>query len=67
MINAGVSLSKRLLGVKELSNYLGLKPQTVYNRVSAGNFPIKHKRLGRLLRWELREVDHYLDGLPANN
>jgi predicted DNA-binding transcriptional regulator AlpA len=58
---------KRMLGVKELSGYLGLSPQTIYNRVCAGSFPIKHKRLGRLLKWDIRDVDHYLDCLPANN
>jgi excisionase family DNA binding protein len=61
-----MSLKQRLLGVKELSAYLGLKCQTIYNMVSAGNFPIKHKRLGRLLKWDILDVDRYLDGLPAN-
>jgi predicted DNA-binding transcriptional regulator AlpA len=57
---------KRLIGVNELSAYLGLKPQTIYNKVCTGKFPIPHKRLGRLLKWDIRDVDCYLDNLPAN-
>jgi predicted DNA-binding transcriptional regulator AlpA len=56
-----------MLGVKELSDYLGLRPQTIYNRVSGGTFPIKHKRIGRLLKWDIHDVDLYLDNLPANS
>jgi predicted DNA-binding transcriptional regulator AlpA len=66
-LNSTMALERRMLGVQELSQYLGLRPQTIYNRVCAGNFPIKHKRFGRLLKWDRRDVDHYLDALPANN
>jgi predicted DNA-binding transcriptional regulator AlpA len=58
---------KRLIGVKELSTYIGLKPQTIYNMVCTGRFPIRHKRLGRLLKWDVRDVDSYVDSLAANN
>ncbi len=58
---------KRLIGVKELSIYIGLRPQTIYNMVCTGRFPIKHKRFGRLLKWDLRDVDSYVDSLAANN
>jgi excisionase family DNA binding protein len=60
------SIKKRMLGVKELSEYLGLKAQTIYNKISAGTFPIKHRRIGRLLKWDIQDVDLYLDSLPAN-
>jgi len=60
-------LRKRMLGVAELSEYLGLRTQTIYNQLSAGTFPIKTKRLGRLLKWDLRDVDRYLDKLPPIN
>jgi predicted DNA-binding transcriptional regulator AlpA len=66
-LNNTVALERMMLGVKELSHYLGLKPQTIYNKVFTGDFPIKHKRLGRLLRWDIRDVDSYLDDLPALN
>lgn len=60
-------MEKRLLSVSELADYLGLSPQTIYNKLSAGTFPIKTKRLGRLLKWDIRDVDRYLDKLPGIN
>ena len=60
------AFGKRLMGVKDLSAYLGVKPQTIYNKVCTGKFPIPHKRFGRLLKWDIRDVDGYLDNLPAN-
>ena len=60
-------MRKRLLNVAELSEYLGLSPQTIYNQLSAGTFPIKTKRLGRLLKFDIRDVDRYLDQLPTIN
>ena len=66
MLTKDGSIKKRMLGVRELAEYLGLKAQTVYNKVSAGTFPIKHRRIGRLLKWDIQDVDLYLDRLPAN-
>jgi predicted DNA-binding transcriptional regulator AlpA len=60
-------IEKRLLGVKDLATYIGLRPQTIYNMVCTGRFPIKHKRIGRLLKWELCDINLYLDGLPGNH
>ncbi len=54
-----------MLGINEVADYLGLSPQTIYNKLSAGTFPIKTKRLGRLLKWDRRDVDHFLDKLPT--
>lgn len=62
-----LNLEKRMLGIKELSTYLGLSPQTIYNQLSAGTFPIKTKRFGRLLKWDRRDVDRFLDRLPSLN
>ncbi|HAY22657.1 MAG TPA: AlpA family transcriptional regulator [Desulfobacterales bacterium] len=66
MFSKDGSIKKRMLGVKEVAEYLGLKVQTIYNQVSAGTFPIKHRRIGRLLKWDILDVNVYLDGLPAN-
>ncbi len=61
-------MGKRLLGVKELADYIGISPQTIYNRVSRGRFPIQHKKIFGLLKWEKEEVDAYLDKLtPETN
>jgi predicted DNA-binding transcriptional regulator AlpA len=62
-----IAMERRMLGVKELSEYLGLQPQTIYNQLSVGTFPIKTKRLDRRLKWDRRDVDHYLDKLPTIN
>ncbi len=59
-------MEKRLLGVKELSQYIGISPRTIYNRVSEGAFPIPYKKLFGLLKWEKSEVDAYLDKLTSH-
>jgi predicted DNA-binding transcriptional regulator AlpA len=61
------TIEKRMLGIKELSDYLGLSTQTICNQLSAGTFPIKTKRIGKLLKWDRRNVDRYLDKLPTIN
>ena len=48
-LNNTMALEKRMLSIKDLSDYLGVSPQTIYNRLSAGTFPIKTKRIGRRL------------------
>jgi excisionase family DNA binding protein len=66
-LNNTIALEKRMLSIKELAIYLGVSPQTIYNRLSAGTFPINTKRIGRRLKWDRRDVDHYLDRLPTIN
>jgi excisionase family DNA binding protein len=60
-------IERRMFGIQELADYLGLSRQTVYNKLCAGTFPIKTKRIGRRLKWDRRDVDRYLDQLPAIN
>ena len=59
-------MEKRFLGVKELSEYIGVSTQTIYNKVNRGNFPIPHKKIFGLLKWEKKDVDEFLDGLSAH-
>lgn len=66
-MSSAVTLEKRMLNIQELTEYTGISRQTVYNQLSAGTFPIKTKRLGRRLAWDRREVDRFLDQLPAIN
>ncbi len=57
---------KRLLPVEEAAAYLGLSPRTLYNgsaRRSKDPFPVKPKRIGRKLLWDIRELDSYVDSL----
>lgn len=58
-------IEQRLLSAKELSEYLGISPQTIYNKISRGNFPIPFKRIFGLLRWEKRDVDEFLNKLTS--
>jgi len=66
-------MEKRLLSVKELAQYIGIRPQTIYNRINNGNFPIPYKKVFGLLKWEKKDVDDFLDELnphrchPENN
>jgi predicted DNA-binding transcriptional regulator AlpA len=57
---------KRLLTVKEAAAYLGLSTKTLYNQ-SAPNaekrFPIKPKRIGRKVLWDIRDLDRYIEML----
>jgi len=57
-------VEKRMLSVKELSQYIGLAPQTIKNQLYAGRFPIPPTRLGRKLLWDKKLVDKFLDKLP---
>lgn len=57
-------MEKRLLSIKEVGAYLSISPRTIYNQLSQGIFPIKHKKIGRLVRFDRMEVDRYLSRLP---
>jgi predicted DNA-binding transcriptional regulator AlpA len=60
-------MEKRMMDIKDLSVYIGIKPQTIRNQMSMGKFPIPTKKLGRLLKWDRREVDRFLDKLKKIN
>jgi excisionase family DNA binding protein len=62
--DGNLASGRTLLSVEELANILGIRPQTIYNKMSQGLFPIKHKKIGRLVRFDRRELDRYLDSLP---
>ena len=57
---------KRLLSVKETAAILGISPRTIYNNIhrkAEQKFPIKPKRVGRLVKFERRDIDEYIDSL----
>jgi predicted DNA-binding transcriptional regulator AlpA len=60
-------MEKRMMDIKELASYIGLKPQTIRNQISMGTFLIPTKKLGRLLKWDRRDVDGFLDKLKKIN
>jgi excisionase family DNA binding protein len=55
---------KRLLSVEEAAQYLGMAPRTIYNAVapkSKNPFPVKAKRIGKLVRFDIRDLDAFID------
>jgi excisionase family DNA binding protein len=57
-------MEKRLIGVKELSEYIGIRPQTIYNKINVGDLPIPFKRVFGRIRFEKEDVDNFLNKLP---
>mgnify|MGYP000891471855 CR=1 FL=1 len=47
---------KRFLTKKDLGKYLSLSPATISNQMSRGVFPIRYKKMGRAVRFDMREV-----------
>ena len=58
--------SKRLLNILETAVYLGLSPRTIYNGIAPKAkvpFPIKPKRWGKRVLFDVRDLDRYVDEL----
>ena len=53
-------LEDRWLNVREAAAYLGYKPQTLYNKVGAGEIA-PDARLGRTLRFRKSSLDHWVE------
>ena len=59
-------VKKRLLSVEEVAQYLGLSSRTIYNQIAPKSkrpFPIKPKRIGKLVKFDVRDLDNYIDTL----
>ena len=57
---------KWLLSVEETARLLGLSPRSIYNSLgkrAKKPFPIKPKRVGRLVKFDIRDVKAYIDSL----
>ena len=57
---------KRLLTIEEAANFLGLSPRSIYNRIgprSPNPFPVKPKRIGKLVRFDLRDLEKFVESL----
>jgi len=58
---------QRLLSLKDTCRYLGNLPRkTLYNRSSRKSrnpFPVRPKRIGTRLFWDIKELDAYIDSL----
>jgi len=57
---------KRLLDVQEAADYLGIAPRSIYNGIHKGAdrpFAVKPKRIGRSVRFDIKELDAYVESL----
>ena len=52
-------MQKRLLTVKEASNYLGISANTLYSWVSQKK--IDYVKMGRLTKFDIRVLDKYIE------
>ena len=62
----GKLIEKRLLSVEEAAEYLGISPRTIYNAVapkSKNPFPVKPKRVGKLVKFDIRDLEKYVESL----
>ena len=61
-----MTLPKRLLSVEETAAYLGISDRTIYNQIcrkAKKRFPIKPKRIGKRILFDINEIDQYVDSL----
>ena len=57
---------RRLLSVPETAKYLGISPKTIYNgiyRNAETSFPVKPKRRGRRVLFDIRDLESYVDSM----
>ena len=60
------SRGRRLLSVPEAAKYLGISPKTIYNGIyskAETPFPVKPKRAGRRVLFDVRDLESYVDSL----
>lgn len=65
-MNEREALRKRLLSVQETALHLGLSPRTIYNAIapkSKNPFPIKPRRWGKRVLFDVRDLDRYVDSM----
>ncbi len=61
-------LEKRLLNVAEAAKYLSLATRTLYNACAPGSpnpFPVKAIRIGKAVRFDIRDLDRYVESLKG--
>ncbi len=61
-------LKPRMLCVGDAALYVGIAPKTLRNRIgpkAPNPFPVKPKRIGGKVLFDLRQLDAYLDSLPT--
>jgi predicted DNA-binding transcriptional regulator AlpA len=59
-------LEKRWLDIKETADRISISHRTLYNRTSPKSknpFPVKPKRVGRRLVFDVKAIDAYMESL----
>jgi len=60
MTDQTVSISPEFLGIREVSQHLGVSNSTLYSLVEEQRIP--HYRIGRLIRFKRSEIDAWMEG-----
>ena len=56
-------MEKKLMNVKQLSEYISMPAPTIYTYVSTGKIPAECiKRIGRALKFDVEAVDRWVNG-----
>jgi hypothetical protein len=54
------------LGIEELSEYIGIRPQTIRNRLCCGTFPIPAKKVCGRVKFDIRDIEDFLNRLKSH-
>ena len=60
-------IAPRLLNVEQTAQYLSISPKTIRNRLgprAPDPFPVKPKKIGKRVLFDIRDLDRYIDALP---
>lgn len=63
-------LEKRLLNVEATAVYLGISSRSIYNAIAPKSkkpFPVRPKRIGKLVRFDIRDLEKYVDTLDSQS
>jgi len=63
-----IKFRPRLLDIVEAAIYLGISPKTIRNRLglkTSNPFPVKPKRIGRKILFDIKDLDNYVDSISA--
>ena len=54
------SIGRRLISVEEAAKLMGISSKTIYNELSKKHFPIRAKRHGRRVLFDVRDVEAHI-------
>jgi len=62
------TLQPRLLDIEQTARYLSISPKTIRNRLgprAPAPFPVKPKRIGKRVLFDVKDLDAYVDSLSV--